>query len=166
MADERIERLVARADITDLLTRYAIGIDDQDWDAFADLWTDDASFEVDAEGGFFGKEAVLEFLEHCLPAGYVGKHFLSQPLVELADDLRTATVRTDVVWFTQDFATTIIGRYNDEVVRGDDGRWRIRRRWETTVPYRDEPTPMSDAAKAMSDATMRQEPGAASGSSG
>ena len=150
-----LDRLVARAEIADVVTRCAMYLDDQYWDPFADLWTDDASFEVDDEGGFFGKEAVLEFLTNCLPPGYVSKHLLSQPLIELDDDGRSAKVRTDVVWITQNFETAIVARYNDDFALGDDGRWRIRRRWETTVPYSDAPTPMSDSALQMSEATMR-----------
>lgn len=151
---DRLDWLVARAEISDLISSYAILFDDQSWDEFDDLWTDDASFEV-LDQGFFGKEAVLEFLSSCLPTGYVGKHMLSHPWIQVAEDGNTAIARTDVVWITQDFANQIVARYNDELVRGPDGRWRFRRRWETPVPYSDAPTPMSDAALAMSEATMR-----------
>jgi hypothetical protein len=151
---EQLEWLVARAAISDLIARYAILFDDQNWDEFDDLWTDDASFEVDDQG-FFGKEAVVEFLTNCLPVGYISKHMLSLPLIELGDDGRTATARTDVVWLTQSFENKIVARYNDEIVKGDDDRWRFRRRWETPVPHDDAPPPMSDAAIAMSEATMR-----------
>lgn len=151
---DRLGWLVARAEIEDLIARYAILFDDQDWDDFTDLWTDDASFEV-GDQGFLGKEAVLEFLTTCLPDGYVSKHMLSRPLIEIADDGRTARARTDVVWITQSFETKIVARYNDDLVRGDDGRWRFERRWETPVPYDPAPAPMSDAAVGVSGATMR-----------
>ena len=154
--DPALDRLVARAEIVDLIARYAITFDDQDWEALADLFTEDASFVVDEAGGHVGRADVLGFLSTCLPAGYVGKHFLSVPLVEIAADGRSARSRTDVVWFTQDFATTIIARYDDDLVRGHDGRWRIRRRHEKTVPYREGSPPMSDAALALSRSTMHQ----------
>lgn len=153
---DEVDRLAARAAITDVLVRYAQWFDDQNWEDFAQLWTDDASFEVDDEG-FFGKAAVLEFLTTCLPDGYVSKHMLSVPLIEVADDGRHATARTDVVWITQSFETKIVARYNDDLVRGDDGRWRFSRRWETPVPFAADPTPMSAAAVGVSGATMRTE---------
>ena len=53
------------------------------------------------------------------------------------------------------FDPKIVARYNDELVKGDDDRWRFRRRWETPVPHDDSPAPMSTAAIAMSEATMR-----------
>lgn len=153
---EPLEWLVARAEISDVITRYALWFDDQNWDDFADLWTDDASFEVDDQG-FFGKEAVLHFLSTCLPPSYVSKHMLSQPLIELAEDGATAKVRTDVVWIAQDFSNKIVARYNDDMVRGTDGKWRITRRWETPVPYDPAPAPMSESAIEMSSATMQTE---------
>jgi uncharacterized protein (TIGR02246 family) len=151
---EKLDWLVARAEIADVISSYAILFDDQRWDDFADLWTDDASFEVDDQG-FFGKEAVLEFLSTCLPKGYASKHMISPPLVEIGADGLTAKARTDVVWITPDFRNKIVARYNDELERGDDGRWRFRRRWETPVPYSDAPIPMSEDALTMSRSTMR-----------
>ncbi len=150
---DRLDWLGDRAEIADLLVRYAITFDDQNWPEFADLFSDDASFEIDDQG-FFGKESVLEFLTTCLPDGYVSKHMLSQPLIEVAEHGRSAHARTDVVWITQSFRTQIVARYNDDLEKGDDGRWRFRRRWETPVPYVDAPALMSDAALAVSSPTM------------
>jgi hypothetical protein len=148
------ERLQARAEICDLIATYCIDFDDQNWTDFARLWTDDASFVVE-DHAFAGKQAVLDFLTTCLPQGYVSKHMISQPLIELAEDGLTARARTDVVWIAADFTNAIVGRYNDELVR-DAGAWKFRRRQETPVPYRAGPAPMSDAAQSASGATMHQ----------
>ena len=52
---------------------------------------------------------------------------ISRPVVELGADGTTATARTDVVWIAANFENTILGRYEDELVRDDRG-WRFRRR--------------------------------------
>ena len=42
-----LDRLLALREINDLIGRYCMLFDDQDWDAFDELWTDDAAFVVD-----------------------------------------------------------------------------------------------------------------------
>ena len=66
----------------------------------------------------------------------------------------TATARTDVVWIAANFENTILGRYEDELVRDERG-WRFLRRVEHPVQYIPCPPPMSDAANDVSGATMR-----------
>ena len=149
---EPVDRLVAVMEISQLLGRYCLMFDDQDWDALAAIWTEDAAFLVDGVG-FEGRDAVIEFLSTCLPPGYQSKHLISPPVIDLADDGMTATARTDVVWVAQNFENTIVARYNDELVR-DDGGWRIRRRNETPLQHVPGPPPMSDDALRVSGDTM------------
>jgi uncharacterized protein (TIGR02246 family) len=154
VAPEKIACLIARAEIADLIVTYCQAFDDQDWKSFARLWTDDATFSVDGRS-FTGKSEVMDFLTTCLPPGYVSKHMLSQPLIRVADDLRTATAQTDVVWIAADFTNAIVGRYDDELSR-EDGCWKFRRREEIPVPYREGPAPMSEAAQTVSGKTMHK----------
>ena len=98
---------------------------------------------------------MLAFLTTCLPADYSGKHMNSPPRIEVAPDGQTATAKTDVVWITQDFQNTIVGRYDDELVK-QYGRWLFARRVETTVPFTPGPAPMSETALSVSSATMRK----------
>jgi uncharacterized protein (TIGR02246 family) len=149
---DALERLVATKEIEDLISRYCISFDDQDWETFARLWTEDAAFVV-GDMAFEGRETMLEFLTTCLPEGYVSKHMISRPLVEFESDTR-ARARTDVVWIAANFENTIVGRYVDTIVR-HDGAWLFQRREEEPVPYRDEPPPMSDTAVQVSSPTMR-----------
>jgi uncharacterized protein (TIGR02246 family) len=150
---EPIDRLVAVRAIEDVIGRYCILFDDQEWDALAELWTADAAFVVDGSA-FEGRDVVLEFLRTCLPAGYQSKHMISPPVVDLAHDGLSARARTDVVWIAQNFEVAIVARYNDDLVLDGD-RWRIRRRSESPMPYAPGPPPMSDAARSVSTPTMR-----------
>jgi hypothetical protein len=146
-----LARLVAIQEIRDQIARYAIWFDDKSWDEFATLWADEAVFEAN-ELRFEGKQAVLEFLVGCLPADYVGKHMNASPLVEL--DGERARARTDVVWISQDFENRIVARYDDELVLRY-GRWLFAARREQVVPFAPGAPPMSEAALAVSSATMR-----------
>jgi len=130
---DALDRLVAVNEISDLIGRYCMLFDDEDWAGFNELWTDDAAFAVDDQS-FEGREVLMDFLSHCLPPGYRTKHMISRPLVELADDGATATARTDVVWIAANFENTIVGRYNDQLVKTDTG-WKFRRRVETPVQF-------------------------------
>lgn len=151
---EPIERLLARAEISDLIASYCINFDDQNWEEFAKLWADDAAFLVE-DHAFEGKQAVLDFLTSCLPEGYISKHMISTPLIELADDGLSARARTDVVWIDANFRNAIVGRYNDEIVK-QNGKWKFLRREETPVPYREGPAPMSKTAQSVSGETMNK----------
>ncbi len=150
---DALDRLVAVHEISDLIGRYCLLFDDEDWAGLERLWTDDAAFAVEDQA-FEGRDRLIDFLSHCLPAGYRTKHMISRPLVEVAPDGRSATARTDVVWIAANFENTIVGRYLDDLVLTDDG-WKFRRRTETPVAFIAGPPPMSDAATGVSAATMR-----------
>src|SRR5690606_2051463 len=145
---DALERLVAIQEISDLIGRYCMCFDDEDWAGLHELWTDDAAFVVEDQA-FEGREVLMEFLSTCLPKGYRSKHMIARPLVELAPSGDRATARTDVVWIAANFENTIVGRYEDELVRDERG-WRFKRRVERPVQYIPGPPPMSDAATGVS----------------
>lgn len=148
-----IERLVAMQEIGDLIGRYFMLFDDEDWSGLEGLWADDAAFVVE-DVAFEGRRVLMDFLSHCLPPGYRTKHMISPPVVEVSADGRTATARTDVVWIAANFENTIVGRYEDDLVHHADG-WRFARRVERPVPFVPGPPPMSAAATGASAPTMR-----------
>ena len=151
--EARLDALESLAAIERVIAAYGHAFDDQDWDGLEALWTEDAAFVVDGEG-FEGRATVLEFLRTCLPPGYRSKHLISPPVIDLAEDARSARARTDVAWIAQNFEVAIVARYDDVLTRGDDGVWRIRRRDEYAVPFEPGPPPMSGDAVRVSGATM------------
>jgi hypothetical protein len=149
-----LDRLIAVDEISDLIGRYCMLFDDEDWTGLDALWADDAAFVVE-DVAFEGRETLMEFLSTCLPPGYRSKHMISRPVVDVAADGTTARARTDVVWIAANFENTIVGRYEDELVRGDDG-WKFSRRVERPVQFVPGPPPMSDTATGVSGATMKE----------
>jgi hypothetical protein len=151
-----VQRLIANHEIGDVIGRYCMLFDDQDWHGLADLWTADASFEVE-DKIFEPRDVLIEFLRACLPAGFQSKHMIAPPVIELADDGLSAKARTDVVWISGNFENTIVARYRDDLVN-EHGRWCFRRRFEIPMRYAPGPPPMSETATSVSASTMRVEP--------
>src|SRR5689334_21148913 len=151
---DALAALVAKQEISEVISRYALLFDDKNWDEFATLWVEDAVWAMKDGISFEGRDALVEFASTCLPDDYARKHMISPPLVELADDGLTAKAQTDVVWISQDFENRILARYVDDFVC-EDGSWLFQRRTEVPIPWIEGPPPMSDTATQLSQSTMR-----------
>jgi uncharacterized protein (TIGR02246 family) len=148
---DALENLVAQQEIRDLSARYAMSLDDHDWDALAQLWTEDAVWSI-GDVIFDGRQAVMGFLRGCLTEDYFAKHINGQSLIEVNEDGITATGQTDVLWLAQNFETQVMARYVDSYVKVD-GRWLFKHREEFGVAYR--PGPVSSGPMAIGGPTMR-----------
>ncbi|HWD03495.1 MAG TPA: nuclear transport factor 2 family protein [Kribbella sp.] len=124
-----LQRLVAIEEIKKLKARYFRLLDEHDWVAFAELFTEDAHLDI-AESSS-GAHTLGEFLaaleKHLTPA--VSVHHGHMPEIDVVDE-RTATG----VWAMFDSVEppagspypvlTGFGHYHEEY-RFDDGSWRI-----------------------------------------
>jgi 3-phenylpropionate/cinnamic acid dioxygenase small subunit len=123
-----------RQDISELLVRYATGIDRRDWPLFRTVFTDDCELDYGEIGAWQGVDAVAEFMErvHAL-AGHT-MHRLSNRAVTVDGDEATARTYIDGLIMAADNKSGVnaIGFYDDEIVRTADG-WRIARRRYTQV---------------------------------
>jgi len=121
-----------------LKTLYAYGhsIDYGDEDQWIDCFTADGVFDVrrrlnpDARRRHEGRDALAVFVaQHTRAPHAWHKHLLMEPDVTVDGDrarCRSYFLRVDYL----DGAPVIVamGRYLDELVRGDDGVWRFTRR--------------------------------------
>lgn len=121
---ERIARLEDLEAIRSLDARYCRHLDDGDWDALMDLFTDDGEFD-----GLYrprGKAEMREFFAGLAAGGLTTFwHFITNMEIDLDRD--RATVRS-FLWqpcVTDGAPAIAAGRYTDEVVKVD-GRWRYR----------------------------------------
>jgi 3-phenylpropionate/cinnamic acid dioxygenase small subunit len=123
-----------RQDISDLLVRYATGIDRRDWPLFRTVFTDDCELDYGEIGAWQGVDAVTEFMDttHAM-AGHT-LHRLSNQAIALDGDKATARTYIDAVIMFGDNKSGVNawGFYDDEIVRTADG-WRIARRRFTQV---------------------------------
>jgi 3-phenylpropionate/cinnamic acid dioxygenase small subunit len=123
-----------RQDISELLVRYATGIDRRDWPLFRTVFTDDCELDYGEIGTWQGVDAVTEFMDktHAM-AGHT-LHRLTNQVIAVDDDNATARTYIDAVIMFGDNQAGVNawGFYDDDVVRTADG-WRIARRRFTQV---------------------------------
>lgn len=76
-----------RLEIGQLMARYCYALDDRDWDAFRQVFTDDGIHDDTAAGGFRGGvEEKVEFLKQALGKVKLSHHIVSTTLLELDGD--------------------------------------------------------------------------------
>ncbi len=123
-----------RREISDLLVRYATGIDRRDWPLFRTVFTDDCKLDYGEIGVWNGVDAVTAFMvqSHAM-AGHT-MHRLSNQVITVDGDKAAARTYIDAVIMLGDNQTGVnaLGFYDDQIVRTADG-WRIAYRQFTQV---------------------------------
>jgi 3-phenylpropionate/cinnamic acid dioxygenase small subunit len=123
-----------RQDITEVLLRYATGIDRRDWPLFRTVFTDDCELDYGEIGTWRGVDAVTDFMEqsHAL-AGYT-MHRMTNQVITVDRDKAEARTYVDGLIMAGDNRSGVnaIGFYDDDIVRTHAG-WRIARRRFTPV---------------------------------
>ncbi len=138
--DAAVQKLLDRAEIEELLTRYVKGLDTLDADLYASVFAEDAVFELPGNVVHRGRAAIRKIVTDLQerrarnaaagtpsPSLY---HVMANTSIELVDatharhwsyaqTVRAAEGGTFVVGF--------MGRYEDELVKRD-GRWHIQSR--------------------------------------
>ena len=148
-----LQTLIDRAEITDLLTRYARAVDRKDWDLFRSVFTADARIDYTQVGGVAGDlDTVVGFLEQVMPMFESMQHLVSN--IDIAIDGDEAEVTAMVynplklpdspMWATG-------GWYHHELVRTPEG-WRSRSlveeaSWFDGVPEPEKPTGADSASQ-------------------
>ncbi|MGE5694099.1 MAG: nuclear transport factor 2 family protein [Candidatus Sericytochromatia bacterium] len=127
-----MSRYEDRQDISDLLVRYATGIDRHDWALFRTVFTDDCRLDYGEVGSWDGVGAVTEFMKMA-HQGVQTLHRMTNKAIEVDGDRATARTYVDMVMVGQGGSgVNAIGYYDDDIVRTEDG-WRIARRRFTSV---------------------------------
>ena len=121
-----------RQEISDLLVRYATGIDRRNWPLFRTVFTDPCELDYGEIGTWDTVDAVTEFMQRSHATGQT-LHRMSNHAVALDGDLATARTYVDMIMVSDNKSgVNAVGYYDDEIVRTDDG-WRIARRRFTPV---------------------------------
>jgi 3-phenylpropionate/cinnamic acid dioxygenase small subunit len=126
MADERADR----DEITDVLVRYATGIDTKDWPLFRTCFTPDVHADYGDIGVWDGVDAITDYMAETHAGMPDTKHMLANVAISLAGDKAdVSTYVHAVLVVTREPETSVdaYGRYVDRFVRSPDG-WRIRER--------------------------------------
>ncbi len=123
-----------RQDISELLVRYATGIDRRDWPLFRTVFTKDCELDYGEIGAWNGVDAVTNFMEQAHAMAGHTLHRLTNQVITVDGDTAVARTYVDALIMAGDSQTGVngIGFYDDEIVRTPDG-WRIARRRFTAV---------------------------------
>lgn len=119
-----------REQITDVLIRYATGIDTKDWPVFRSCFTDDVRADYGDIGVWNDVDGLTEFMTTSHATMPSTKHMMSNFVIDVDGDAASATSYVHVVLvLTREPQTWIdaVGHYVDKLVRTSDG-WKISER--------------------------------------
>lgn len=123
-----------RLAITDLLIRYATGIDSRDWALFRDVFADVCVLDYGEIGTWNSADAVTEFMASAHSMAGHTLHRMTNQAIAVTGDTATARTYVDGLIMAADNTSGVnaIGYYDDQLIRTEDG-WRIARRRFTQV---------------------------------
>jgi uncharacterized protein (TIGR02246 family) len=123
-----------RQDISDVLVRYATGIDRRDWPLFRTVFTPDCELDYGVIGTWHGVDAVTEFMQQSHAQAGHTVHRLTNQAITVDGDTAEARSYVDGLIMAPDGQSGVnaVGFYEDHLVRTPDG-WRIARRHFTVV---------------------------------
>jgi hypothetical protein len=134
----RLDLLEAERAVLRRLHLYGHATDRADADAFAACFTADGVCEViDPDAGPVAKRVVGRQQLLALMAGFARppasrhRHLLIEPLIEVAEDLSSASAVSYFAVLREHDGRPCVwafGRYLDELIREQDGEWRLRLR--------------------------------------
>jgi uncharacterized protein (TIGR02246 family) len=140
--------LAARAEIQEVIVRYAHAIDTRDFDAVAACFAREAEATYGGVRAPPGRDAIAAWLEENLTA-LASTHLLGTPLIELEGEHAQAVTPAIAVLLERSGEAAVLRtrglRYSDVLEHGDEG-WRIIRRvhealWEAQQPALGSPVP-------------------------
>ena len=134
-----LQEMLDRAEIQELVTRYVIALDTRDADSYANVFTEDAVYEVTGTV-YRGRAAIRKIVTdlqesraRSLAAGTEPVdlyHVMSNSSIEIIDEdeaRHTSYAQTVRAAEGGQFIVGFMGRYEDVIVKRD-GRWQIQSR--------------------------------------
>jgi ketosteroid isomerase-like protein len=126
-ADETAARVADRIELSDLVHRYAMAVDDRDFETLRDVYAEEATF-VGRTASPVGREAVIEYLRTTQATNGVTVHCPTSQLVTFeGPDRASGVVVSSAQLDIEGDMTYLVFRYYDDYVRRD-GRWQFARR--------------------------------------
>ena len=123
-----------RRDITDVVVRYATGIDTRDWTLFRSCYTDDCEADYGDIGVWHGGDAITQWMkESHEPCGHTMHRISNVTFAERGDDVAVRSYVDAIVMGSDNKSgTNAVGLY-DDLFRRVEGEWKIASRRFTTV---------------------------------
>ncbi len=118
-----------RQDISEVLLRYATGIDRRDWPLLRTVFTDDCELDYGEVGSWRGGDAITEFMEQAHAMAGHTMHRLTNQVITVDGDKAQARTYVDALIMVGEANSGVnaAGFYDDDLIRTTDG-WRVARR--------------------------------------
>ena len=134
MNEGKLQTLMDRAAISEVMQRYGMSIDTRDWALLRSCFTDDCDADYGDIGHWYSGDEITAWMADCHEPLGPTMHRITNIVV--AGDLDRPTARSYVhaMLTTSDRARAIhaYGWYDDELLSTEDG-WRIARRRFTSA---------------------------------
>jgi len=118
--------MVDRDDIHDVLVRYAMSLDDRDWDRLATCFTDDAVADY-GTGVFEGPDAIVGLCRQMLEPLDVSQHLLGSFEISVDGDTAVSRCYFHAQHVKDENKLIIAGTYADSLHKRN-GQWLLHRR--------------------------------------
>jgi len=129
--DERARAAADRAEIENLLVRYAIALDTRDWELLASCFVPDVVYRFAHVGDVEGIDGVVEICRRSLDPLDASQHLIASPYVEVHGDEARSRCSFQAQHVREGLEGgrnfVVAGTYVDRLRRTEDG-WRIVRR--------------------------------------
>jgi len=159
--EDRIRKLEDRAEIQDLAARYFLATDDDDYEALAQCFTQEARFAASGFEDSVGRDAIIAFLKAARAGMAQTVHTIDYAHVRLGGvDDATGIVTAHLELGLGDTTVFAAVRYIDEYAR-EDGQWRIAAREMKAVHV----SPWDEVAQSLVQTNNVRWPGAPAGPS-
>ena len=132
LPDSRLQELLDRAEISDVVHAYATGLDRRDWDLYRSIFTDTIELDFSSVGIPAGPRSADAWVHHArkLFAGFTAtQHTSSNHVHTIRSDDATCISNMQAEHFVgpgEDERWTIGGYYTNELVRTPTG-WKLRK---------------------------------------
>ena len=131
MDEAKLTELLDRQGVSDVVIRYATGVDMRDWRAFRSCFCDEVEIDLSSWSGAPARTLPADDWVSGLKPLFTGldatQHSMSNPLVDIDGDSARCRAYMQAAHFLEDWPApefTIGGYYDDRLVRTSAG-WRI-----------------------------------------
>lgn len=131
--EARIQRIEDELEISQLRAHYCHLLDNKEWDAFVDLFTEDGVFQ--GLNKVEGKQQLMQFFSVDVPkiADHFW-HFCTNGTIDIDGDEATGRISMEYISITNGVSYVSAGHYDDVCVR-IDGKWKFKSRKITFYFY-------------------------------
>lgn len=122
--------LADRIAIMDVMVKYGTAVDSREMDRYRSCFTDDLTVVGYGAENMEGADTYLAYVIEALKAFPGTQHLMGNQVADIDGDSARVNTEVQATHFLKDDPDAIMtlwATYVDDMVRGEDGQWRIQR---------------------------------------